>query len=349
MSSQHEASAPTTHPSEMAHDYTVLLGVESAAILVAAVCVALRFYQQKRNWGAICRDDWACLGAMILCLGLLPTAVVSATAGHGGYHTSTYTRDELSVFWKAIFATELLYSASVSMSKLSALFFYRRIFSVASANRLFVRIMYGVVAAFWLSSTVGVIFSVTPVQALWEPWLPHTGISSRHFYVATGLINASLDLAILAFPQTRVWNIQTSRRNRVLLSLVFLMGGFVCVTSVMRLIYMATYDEADLTRDLGNTFLWTVLEPTMSIICCCLPILYKLFKGQDSKDSSSGRGTSQGRIVARTDSSGKRSQSSSSHWVPTPPMGPAGPQDDAWINSLDPVHIHREFTMAEKR
>ncbi|KAI1436835.1 hypothetical protein GGR50DRAFT_648570 [Xylaria sp. CBS 124048] len=277
------SSVPPPHPDRIVHDYAVVIAVQSALTFIASICVALRFIQQKKSWG-FWWDDWTSLGALMLCFPLLASTIIAATAGRGGYHIWTYPPDEAANFFKAVFATELLYSASVSLSKLSVLFMYRRIFSPAapSQSRVYLNVLTFLVFPFWLASALGVIFTTSPVYAQWQQWLPHTMINIRAFYVTMATVDALLDMAILAFPQTKVWHIRISKQQKTLVSLVFLLGGFVCITSIARLAYLATYNEADATADLSNTYLWTTLEPNASVICSCLPILYKIFKSKDS-------------------------------------------------------------------
>ncbi|KAH7303333.1 hypothetical protein B0I35DRAFT_498605 [Stachybotrys elegans] len=264
---------PATHGGIAPH-YHALFAVDAVAIAVSAVCLVLRFIQQRRTWGALWWDDWTCLGAMIVSCGLLPVWLVSKA----GHHIWTYTFDDLSQFLKTLFVLELLYSSSICLAKLSVLFLYTRLFSVVSIAKVQIYVLFFLVVAFWLSSIFGVIFTYDPVYAAWEPWIPHTMINMRDFYLATGSINTCLDLAILIFPQTMVWKIQMSTKKKFLISMLFLLGALVCTASVARIVCIVQYDETDLTSDVGNMFLWTVLEPSLAIICCCLPVIYKLFK-----------------------------------------------------------------------
>jgi hypothetical protein len=122
-------------------------------------------------------------------------------------------------------SAEFLYSASVSMSKFSVLFLYRRIFSAPSRSKIYLNILFFLVAGYWVSVYFVLLFAYNPVYAQWQPWLRHTNVKEREFYVAFGIINSTLDIAVLAYPQTRVWKLHISRRRKIFVSLAFLLGG----------------------------------------------------------------------------------------------------------------------------
>ncbi|KAI0394538.1 hypothetical protein F5Y17DRAFT_427711 [Xylariaceae sp. FL0594] len=361
-------SAESLHPDEIAHDYVVVIAVESTLTLIALICVLLRFYQQKRNW-KLGWDDWTCLGALALCLPLLASTVICATLGHAGYHLWTYTQAELELFCKSSTSTEFFYSGSVALSKLSVLFLYRRIFPpvTRSWQSISSHVLFFLVTAFWLISFFGVLFSYDPVYTQWQLWLPHSNINIKAFYLSTAAIDAVLDIAILTLPQTMVWKVQISRRKRTLVSLVFLLGGFICIASIARLAYLATYNVADITADLSNVYLWTVLEPNLSVICACLPVIYKLFQRKENNSTGGQTSTSSDSYYYsspyRRRFMGKKQQQyrSSDPLVLDGPcvviesngccdseparetveMGP--------VVSLDRVHIRRDFTINDAR
>lgn len=111
------------------------------------------------------------------------------------------------------------------MSKVSVLLFYKRIFSIDRKFRVSLGITVFLIVAYFLSAAAGLIFATNPVNAQWKYWLPHTSISDKPFWLAMAVINISLDVVILAIPQTKVWKLQLSTRKKALVSLVFLLGA----------------------------------------------------------------------------------------------------------------------------
>ncbi|KAJ5809696.1 uncharacterized protein N7503_001914, partial [Penicillium pulvis] len=78
-------------------------------------------------------------------------------------------------------ANEVIYNMSITLSKVSILLFYRRIFNLGMF-------------------TTHPEFYPGPVEAQWKTWLPHTTIHAKDLWVAAGVINAILDLVILCLP-----------------------------------------------------------------------------------------------------------------------------------------------------
>lgn len=91
--------------------------------------------------------------------------------------------------------------------------------------QLAIKVVGFLVFGFWASAVFGLIFAFNPVQAQWKFWLPSTSINNKALWLAEGTINIVLDVIILAMPQTSVWNLQQTKRRKILLSMLFLLGG----------------------------------------------------------------------------------------------------------------------------
>jgi xanthine/uracil permease len=111
------------------------------------------------------------------------------------------------------------------MAKVSVLFFYRRIFAVDNAFLLATRIIGALVVGYLVSAVCGLIFADNPVEAQWKVWLPHTSIEDKTFWTAMGIINVLLDFSILCMPQPLVWKLHLTTQRKILLSLLFFLGG----------------------------------------------------------------------------------------------------------------------------
>ncbi len=126
---------------------------------------------------------------------------------------------------KIALANNVLYNASVTLSKAAVLLLYRRIFTVDRSLLLWTRAVGGLLIGYFLSAECGLIFAYSPVEAQWKIWLPHTSINNKMFWLAMGIINIVLDVVILCLPQARVWKLHLSTNRKILVSLVFMLGG----------------------------------------------------------------------------------------------------------------------------
>lgn len=213
-------------------------------MLIAAICVVFRFIQRYkiRDFRG---DDWTILGSFVFGMGVFITNILISlpSLGAAGYHINEYSLSQLHVWAKVggsiIYtflaelietlqlglAAETLYNPSIALSKISALLFYRRIFSADGQFLIFMRIMIFLIVAQFLSSVIGLIFSYNPIEAQWIVEMPHTTINTKAFYITTAVINILLDIAILGIAQVKVWQLHLDTKRKVLLSLVFLLGA----------------------------------------------------------------------------------------------------------------------------
>ncbi|KAL4935725.1 hypothetical protein BDV06DRAFT_228558 [Aspergillus oleicola] len=248
----------------------VYIGTSAIMTFLSTVFVGLRLSARILTI-KIKQDDWACVGALVFGYGLLITTVLLATIGHRGYDRELYDQSTLAIGNKLILANNIIYTMSVSLAKISVLLFYRRIFAPSKPFLQATVAMGALVIGYWVAAIFGLIFAYSPIEAQFEPWLPNKSINTEALWMSTGIINMLLDISILLMPQPLVWRLQMSCRRKTLLSIVFSLGSFVCIASILRVYYIS-----DITNNLYFIGMWTMIETNMSIICFCLPLLPSL-------------------------------------------------------------------------
>lgn len=129
------------------------------------------------------------------------------------------------LFLQIALANNIIYNASITLSKASVLCFYYRIFGIDRAFRLQLHTVGILLVGYFLAAFFGLIFATDPVRAQWDLTIPHSSIHNKAFWCSMAVINMALDLIILAIPQARVWRLKLSFRRRVLVSLVFFLGA----------------------------------------------------------------------------------------------------------------------------
>ncbi|KAH7400553.1 serine hydrolase-domain-containing protein [Phaeosphaeria sp. MPI-PUGE-AT-0046c] len=216
--------APSLHPDAISHSYVVFIGITSAMTALATASVVARFASRLRTI-TLWWDDWAILVSLVFAYGFLTTTVLVATVGGAGYHIVGYSLAQLEKYLKIALANNVIYNASITMSKASVLLFYRRIFYVDRWLALSINITAFVLVGYFFAAAGGLIFSNKPIVGQWDLAVPSKSINNRAFWLAMAIVNISLDVIILALPQARVWRLQLSRTRRILVSLVFLLGG----------------------------------------------------------------------------------------------------------------------------
>lgn len=124
------------------------------------------------------------------------------------------------------------------------------------------------------------------------------------FYIGNAAVNVTTDFMVLLVPIPLVWRLHMRTTVKVLVSSVFILGGLylslsfsidssltsrsACVASILRIYFMTDLaHSADVTWVQGNAFIWSIVEPSVGIICACSPAIRSLIKGTVKHISSS--------------------------------------------------------------
>ncbi|KAJ4149932.1 hypothetical protein LMH87_010705 [Akanthomyces muscarius] len=222
-------------------------------------------------------DDWFCL---ITILSGIPATVFNAhwlPQNGMGRDVWTLTPSQITKFGLGFYVIEVLYFQQVATLKLSLLFFYVRIFPSRSVRRL----LWGTVAfvSIWGSVYVFLgIFQCTPIHYFWMKW---DGIHAGHCMDinALGWSNAGMsiatDLWMLAIPMWQLKTLQLDWRRKVGVGMMFGVGTFVTVVSILRLRSLVTFgaDSQNPTWEFFDVALWSDIEINVGLICTCMPSL----------------------------------------------------------------------------
>lgn len=87
--------------------------------------------------------------------------------------------------------------------------------------------------------------------------------------------NVITDILLLALPLPYVWGLHAPLSQRLILAGMFLLGVFVSVVSVVRLSILMGLNltNGDVTFNLSQVFIWSLVEVQVGLICGCLPSL----------------------------------------------------------------------------
>ncbi|GAB1190907.1 hypothetical protein APSETT444_000073 [Aspergillus pseudonomiae] len=113
----------------------------------------------------------------------------------------------------------------ILLALLSILALYKRLFStprmILAAN-----IVAGFVILWGLSVCVVGILLCLPVKKFWDPTVPGSCLDSAQYYYGQQIPNILTDAVLLVMPLKFVWALPISKTQRLLLSGVFVTGGF---------------------------------------------------------------------------------------------------------------------------
>jgi hypothetical protein len=109
---------------------------------------------------------------------------------------------------------------------------YHRLFPVRKFA--YALIVVGLIVAGWMVSVVTAqIFTCTPVRGAWIPSAANHCINQTKFYYGNSISNILTDVGILALPMPLIWQLKMSRRKKIAVTGILLMGGLYVYCTIL--------------------------------------------------------------------------------------------------------------------
>ncbi|TRX91834.1 hypothetical protein FHL15_007387 [Xylaria flabelliformis] len=264
--------------------------VAIAFIILEFSAVAARFgtrYYYKTKWGI---DDYLAAPALVFAVGVSVIAIVEVhVAGIGRHLTvlAAYEPQAIVNWYKCAYAIEQLYGAGVAFPKLSIIASYLRVLT-DRRSRWIAKIIGVIVALTGTAVVITSLASCKPFSARWDPVLSPTAcINPVTYWQASSIPNVFTDIVMLILPLPMVWNLQIDRGQKIALTLVFALGSFGIVASIIRLVTVfQVANLADGTWASAGVAVWSAIEAGVYLISSCLPVLRPLYISVSRKVSS---------------------------------------------------------------
>ncbi|KAK7697424.1 hypothetical protein SLS64_013562 [Diaporthe eres] len=252
----------TTCDAPIRDDRLVIDAISYALLALSFVVIAVRFYVRTflGDTGSVGTDDWIILATFILGI---PSTLL-ATLGAGGYGLGrdiwTLSFDDITLFAKYFYVLQILYVIGLPMVKLSLLFFYLRVFPARPVRR----VLWGTIVLILMYTVTFLfisIFECTPISFFWESWDgEHKG--------------KCLNLHAISWIQASLPGLKLHWKKKVSVGLMFFVGTFVTVVSVLRLQSLMQYaSSTNVTWDNTSVAIWSTIELNVGMICTSLPTL----------------------------------------------------------------------------
>ncbi|KAJ5608302.1 hypothetical protein N7537_004921 [Penicillium hordei] len=269
------------------------LGVSITFFSIASIFVALRFISRIFVVRKIGLHDWLMLVAWIIDFGFSFSLFFAVRKGLGLHSSDIKPEDELA-FNKANYAFTVLYNPALMAVKTSILVFYltltrnQKVFQWANYITLFV------VNAAGVALTMVNVFQCRPIDAVFlsnvPPYASCTDIVT--LYLSSSPVNIITDVTILLLPIPLLTKMRLPFKQKIILVITFSFGVFAAVVDVVRIAFLqqaATSRSLELKsvhiQNIGGvdfswyaslSFMWSVVEVNLSIICGCVPSLKPL-------------------------------------------------------------------------
>jgi len=273
-------------------------------VILNTIFVTLRCYARSLIKTVYGLDDYLIFASLISNTALSVVSILMVYYGGAGRHFSDVlkdVKDDPPGWAKEIFSIVFInmYLASVSLPKLSALFFYLRVF-VYRKGRVLAYIVIGLVILNWAVFSITSIFQCRPIAYWWDKTI-QGGVcfNLRIYNPAMCVPNIATDVVVLLLPISSLMQLKLPLLKRVALCFIFLTASVGMFASIYRFSVVLTTDPfRDRTWVAVSLIGWSIVESGMYLIAACLPLLRpvieekvipKKLKQQEFKQSSAIR------------------------------------------------------------
>lgn len=237
------------------------------------IAVILRFWARRRVHAPFKADDYIVLVALVPLMGM---NVCTILATYGGMGRHIIFAKSLAMFAKGFIVAEVCYACTITLTKLSVLFLYRRLFP--SRQLKIISIMIAVlVLGYSLALVIVALVQCIPLSKTWNPIEHGICIDTKPAYTTTAVMNVLTDIFILSLPVKIVWRLQMKTTRKVQVIGLFLLGGVVCIFGIIRSVAVGVASNYDQTWSGVQGSIWSEVEMATATISACLPTLRPLF------------------------------------------------------------------------
>ncbi|KAI8959812.1 hypothetical protein F5Y11DRAFT_288295 [Daldinia sp. FL1419] len=254
----------------------------ACAVLIGfgTIAVLLRIWVRITQPQCLQGHDYLCILSLALFYaqcGLIINFIVR----YGAFETGPPLKPpEVVKLLKMTWILEFLFSGIITTVKLSILWFYYTIFFVNKIFKQAILVTTALCIVWFIVATLIILFQCNPIDAFWnQADSPSVCINSTHFLLGYEITNLLLDVVILAIPLFMLGQLQLSAVRKASLWIIFILGGLVCVASIVRLRAIYPLPNPTQNFDFSILILWGEIQSGTAIICACLPTLGPLFSG----------------------------------------------------------------------
>ncbi|KAG8158811.1 hypothetical protein KVR01_011254 [Diaporthe batatas] len=86
-----------------------------------------------------------------------------------------------------------------------------------------------------------------PVEYSWDKTIEGECAGENTAYLIAGIVNLVIDTFIVALPMPQVFRLQMTLTKRISVAGMFSLGALICIISLLRIIWLYTWDLSDLT------------------------------------------------------------------------------------------------------
>ncbi|KAF2170774.1 hypothetical protein M409DRAFT_51034 [Zasmidium cellare ATCC 36951] len=252
---------------------SAVVGVTISFTVLAFMATVMRLYTRigiVRNAGL---DD------IVITIALALTSVLTVTmcqqVRYGmGRHADTLSNNDnvqsLVWFWASVW----VYYVALCFAKLSILLQYLRIFPERKF-RIGCFTLIGVIVGWTFWAFFSALFACWPIRHFWDKSIEGTCLNRLAVCrFSNAAVNIITDVCTAILPLPVLKSLNLPKRQKMVLMVVFGLGGVTCVISILRLSALYVISKSsDVSWDNPLAAIWSSLEVNVGILCSCIPTL----------------------------------------------------------------------------
>jgi hypothetical protein len=208
-------------------------------------------------------DDWTILATTVV--GTALTAVtIGGTIKHGlGKDLWTLEPKEITTMLLFFEIVAVLYFTTLTLLKLSIIFFYMKVFTVHEAQRLLQGT--AIFTAVWgLVYVIVAIFQCRPISYFWTHWDGlHEGscLNINAITSSNAAFSIALDFWSLGIPLWQLRRLKLHWKKKIGVVLMFAVGTFVTIVSILRLQALVHFAKSpNVSWEFFDVSIWSTVE-----------------------------------------------------------------------------------------
>ena len=138
----------------------------------------------------------------------------------------------------------MLYVIAIFIIKLSTLYLWHHLFP-GRGFTITLYIIGAVLVAYSITQIACVVTQCIPLSSLWDPSLKGTCIDLDTVFVICSSFNVATDFCIVVLPTFQLSKLKISARQKLQLVVLFCLGGFVLIISIIRIPQLTEISQTD--------------------------------------------------------------------------------------------------------
>ncbi|KAK0634285.1 hypothetical protein B0T17DRAFT_1739 [Bombardia bombarda] len=244
--------------------------------IFAVTALGLRLWSNRIRRAPLIFSDYMAIVATIFAAGTAGVCLTLGFAAGLGVHLPELIKtspDKLVLHIKLFIPAQLLWAAANTCVKLSILSLYTTLFPA----KPFRRVCYGTMAvstAYFVTVLLEIFLRCKPVQFSWDKSIVDGTCDGQNTaFLVAGITNLVIDSFIVVLPMPMLWRLQIAKRKKIVIAGMFSLGAVICLLSLLRVIWLVSWDLNDQTYSGVPGVIYSTLEPVLGVVNACLPTI----------------------------------------------------------------------------